>query len=421
MALAALGSGCMSSVTTLAYNPNKANHGVVYALPRTRLKVTVNYTIRRETTLQNGIPLNTNQTVLVGKPVVLETLQAPDPNNRFVLSGNGLVNDSRLDASFKFSVDDNQLLTAVTTDITDRSPEIFQSLVASGISMAKLAVAAGERRELPGPLKPVEARLIAINGEAATLAGQDDPKKLDKLDALMKEQQAWLAFISKYQDLNGTKTDDHDVPYSEILDLNDFQKQGDHWTREIQASGKKLGDHIDNLAVPRTVVDVFLTDEQHDNATQGYSVASKGENDILYRASTPVRTRVTVLPDNVVVFNDYIPFVQAGPVNKVQARYKAFAKRKTTITFGAATGTLKDYGVDSTSSAQAMAGALDTSLGKVQTAVNDIQKAQAAAAAAKKTPEQEQLDQLDTQKKLLDAQAAVINARQTLDKLQSSQ
>ena len=153
-------------------------------------------------------------------------------------------------------------------------------------------------------------------------------------------------------------------------------------------------------------------------------------NLILYREVNLVRATVTVAPDNIVVFDGPLPFVQAGPINAVEARSKAFGKRTTTIVFSATTGSIKEYGVTSTSSLQGVAGALDTTSSKVLTGITDIQTAQstadaakkaaqAAAAAAKKTPEQIQTDQLTQQTALLEAQAALIKAQQALDALKA--
>jgi len=437
-------NGCVRSVTSNPYNPRSTNDGVVYSLPKTRLKLTITYTIEKETTLKNGIPVSKEETVKISKPIVVEPILAPDWSNTFVLSGEGLAKDSRLALSFKFAVGENQLLTSVTTDVTDKTPEAIGSLVGAGISIAKMAAVAGEEK-VPPPLQKVQARLRAIDDEFATLASQSDPKKLEKLDALVKEQQALVAFAAKYQELNTPKTEQREVTYSRVLDFADlsWDSPGSLWTTAVQAPGKMLGPNINDYDVPRATIEVFATSDQHTNATTPFAVPDKGADGILYRAPVPLHTKITIAPNSVVVFDDLIAFAQAGAVDKVQARYKVFSNRKTSVTFSTATGSLKEYGVDTTSSAEAAAKALDTSLTKVQTAVTDIQKAQKDAklaeletqkklvdaqaallkaqqdAAKAQTPEQEKLADLDTKKKVADAEAALIKAQQELDKLKS--
>ncbi len=414
LAAAVLG-GCVSSVTSKAFHPKSPNYGVVYSLPMTRLKVNLTYTIQKETRVSNGIAVSRTETVVLGKPVTLETILAPDEANSFVLSGDGLAKDSRLDLSFKFAVGDNKLLTSVTSDITDKTPEVLEGLVGSGISIAKMVAVAG-KEELPAPLKRVHTRLDVINEEIASLAAQADPKKLEKIDALVKEQQALLTFVMKYQELNAPKTEERDVLYSAVLDLSDFAWNGAAWTKVVRAPGKKLGANINDPDVPGATIQVIGTADQYANSITPHKVPEGGENGIFYRAPVFLRTKIMISPHNILVFDDYVPFAQAGPINKVEARYKVFAKRKTTITFASTTGSVKEYGVEAGSSVEGLAKSLDSSLSKTQTALAEIRKAQAAA---RKSPEEAKLADLEMQKKLADAEANLIRAQQELDKLKA--
>jgi len=135
---------------------------------------------------------------------------------------------------------------------------------------------------------------------------------------------------------------------------------------------------------------------------------------------TPVRVRVTVAPKAVVVLDGEISFAQLGPFNQVEAKYKTWAKRTTQITFSPKTGSLSEYGVDATSSAEAATSALGTSLGKTQAAVEEIRKTQAAADAKKTSPNQLRLNDLEMQRDLLKAEADVIKARQELDQARAA-
>jgi hypothetical protein len=382
----------------------------------TRIKASITYTIQKETKMSNGIPISKTDTVSIGKPVTFESIIAPDEVNSFVLSGDGLAKDSRLDMSFKFTVGDNKLLTSVSSDITDKAPEVIEGLVGSGISIAKMIAAAGDK--IPELLQKVRTRLDGINNEIVSLASQSAPKKLEKIDALVKEQQALLSFVAKYQELNGTKTEERDVVYSVVLSLGDFMwnAEAKTWTKDVKAPGKKLGDNINDNDVPMTRIEISGTADQYANSIAKYKISGDGEDGILYRSPVFLRTKVTVAPTNILVYDDYIPFIQAGPINKVEARYKAFANRKTTISFSPSTGSIKEYGVDAKSSAEAIAKSVDSSLTKTQTALEVIRKAQEGA---KKSPEETKLADLEMQKKLADAEANLIKAQQELNKLKA--
>jgi len=384
--------GCVRTVTTQPYRLNEVNSGMVYSLPKTQLQVTITYTIRSKTKLQNGVPVLNTKSIVISKPVVIQPLLVSDTNNTFVLSGEKLVKDARLDASFKFQVNDNQLLAGVTSEALDKSPEILQGLVSSGISIAKMIAVAGEMP--PTPLKEIGERISQINVELASLAKSADP--------------------------NTDQTEEKDIAYTRILDLADF-KRPDKWlVTEISAEAAKLGD-FGQAEVPSTRIELFVSEEQLKNANNKFfSETSRTlEPSVIYRVPTPVRVRVIVSPKNVEVFDGEIPFAQLGPFNKVEAKYKLWAKRKTQITFSPATGSIKEYGVEATSSAEAVAKALDTSLSKVQTTVDDIRKKQEATEAAKKSPEKIKLDELEIQRKLLEAESALFKAQQELSKLKS--
>jgi hypothetical protein len=425
--------GCVRSVTSSQYRSNVANEGIVYSLPKTRLQVTITYTIRSTTQLKNGVPGLSTKKVLISKPVEIKPLLVPDTDNTFVISGENLVKDSRLDASFNFQVTENQLLAAVSSEARDKSPEIIQGLVGSGIAIAKMAATAGEETK-PALLKAIDARLEKINIELKTLVESADEKKVKKMDQLLKEQAKLLEMAKSYLKNNAEQMEEKDIVYTQIVDPGSFTSDNKCTCNnkemsactciEIGAPAAMLGVAGQN-EVPNITIELFANKNQIEYATKAKNKFFSSQDSetpidgVLYRVPAPIRVRVTVAPKNVVVFDDEIPFAQLGPINKVDAKYKMMASRKTRIIFSPHTGSIKEYGVEATSSAEAAAQALDTSLSKLQTAVASIKKNQDAAEAAKKTPEQNALDELNMRKKLLEAESDLIKAQQELDKLKT--
>ena len=416
--------GCIQSVTTSPYRKNESNSGVVYSLPKTRLQVTVTYTIRSTTNRENGVPTQNTKEVIIAKPVVIQPLLVSDPNNIFVLSGENLVKDARLDASFKFQVYENQLLAGVTSEAQDKSPEILQGLVSTGISIAKMIAMAGEKK--PALLENIGERLKQINNQLVSLVlpkSQDKRKaELDQIDKLLKEQAKLIDIAKKYIENNSDQIEVKDISHTQILDITnvkDFKRVNECLVAEVRAQKDLLG--VPESEIPVTKIELLVSEEQVNNANNKFFKDDHipPENGVIYRVPTLIRVKVTVAPNNILVFDDEIPFVQVGPFNKVEAKYKMLADRKTQITFSPTSGSIKEYGVEATSSAEAVAKALDTSLSKVQTAVTDIKKNQDAIEAAKKTTEQKILDELGMRKKLLEAESDLIKAQQELDKLKS--
>jgi hypothetical protein len=413
--------GCVRSVTTLPYS-GKLNHGVVYALPKTKLKISATYTVRETTAQKDGIPLTavTNE-IFIAKPVNLEALVVPDAANRFVLSGEGLIKDSRLDSSFKFQLGDNQLLTSVSAEATDKSPEIFQGLVGSALTIAKMAAVAGRGEPLPAPLPDILTRLQSIDREIGALAKEPpSTNKFERIALLTKEQDVLLGVAAKFIERNAAKVKETEVTHTWLLDVSDFKMNGAWAEATISIPPKKLGDFEEGEA-PRLKVQIGLSEQELANATQSFfaSTNSKGQAGVIYRSPQPVRVRVTNLDKQTLILDDFVQFANVGAFNVVEVKTKTWAKRKTEITFNPGTGSLKEYGVEATSSAEAAAKALDSSLTKVQTALGDIKKAQDAAEATKKSPEDAKLTDLEMQKKLVDAEANLIKAQQELDKLKS--
>ncbi len=422
LALGLMLCGCVRTVTTQPYRLNESNSGVVYALPKTRLQVTIPYTIRYTTTLQNGVPAGTAQDVLISKPVALQPLLLPDPDNTFVLSGENLVKDASLDASFKFQVNDNQLLAAITSDAQDKSPQIFQGLVASGIAVAKMVAVAGPAGKAPPVLAALGERINQITEEIAAAEKLDDPgKAVARLDLLLKEQARLQEEVKRFQENNMAKVEEKEMAYTRALDLTDFRREGEWLVADICAPPAMLGDFA-TAEVPAVRIELQITEDQQRNAkARRFPNSSRPpEPGVVYRVPTPVRVRVTVAPKAVVVLDGEISFAQLGPFNQVEAKYKTWAKRTTQITFSPKTGSLSEYGVDATSSAEAATSALGTSLGKTQAAVEEIRKTQAAADAKKTSPNQLRLNDLEMQRDLLKAEADVIKARQELDQARAA-
>jgi len=112
--------------------------------------------------------------------------------------------DTALDSSFKFTINDNLLLAGVTADATDKTVEILQGVVSAGLSVAKVAAMAGDGTK--PPMDKVANRLKAINEQIAKLAMESDPngnepKKMARLDALLKEQQTWLSVVAQEEEI----------------------------------------------------------------------------------------------------------------------------------------------------------------------------------------------------------------------------
>lgn len=386
--------------------------GVVYALPRTRVDVTVTYTVKSTTLQKNGVAAPTAaRSASIKTPVTVTPVLVADDDNRFILSGEGLAKDGRLDSNFKFAVNDKQLLTSVSADLTDKSPETFQSLVGAAISIAKIAAVAGA--------DPVEddyaARIGVLDTKIIAVSRADGKDRMKEMKALIDERALLVGALEKYREANSPVVAETAIPYTVSLNLDVLVAGG---TQDIKAPASLLG--IPDAAVPVVRVTLACSTEQKANAALRVFAGSaeKPKDGVYYRVPSPARLQLALVKgnDTIPLFDAPVTFAHFGAIHYVEARYKMWARRKTTINFSEATGSLRDYGVESTSSAAAAATALDASLGKVQEAVAELKKQKEEAAAKVQSDDDKKLAALEQKQKLLDAELGVLKSEKALAK-----
>lgn len=413
-------SACSHSVTTAPYKPAEQNNGMVYALPRTQLSVTVTYTLNKSVQLKNGLPVgNPVYTLTVDKPAVVTPQLIPDAGNTFIISGDGLAKDGRLDASFKFAVDDNQLLTSVSADLTDKTPQVIQSLVGSAISYAKWAAVAGtavktlsaEEQAAVDLQKRYTDRIAAIDRAIPGISASGDKDRMGELKQLVAERALLVEALATHRAANAPVKSEKDIAYTQVISVADLV-EGEV---AIKPPAAYFGLKDDNT-IPKVTVALAADSTQKDNARRKLfeQITAEETEGIYYRV--PSRAALTIKQGGTVLFDNTLALAELGPINKVEARYKMWAKRKTTINFSKTTGSISDYGVDTTSSAEAVTGALATSLEKAQVAATELQKQKDDAKAKEKSAEELHLAEMEQQKKLLEAELDLIKAEKALAK-----
>ena len=390
--------------------------GVIYGLPKTLLKITVPYTIVRRTLVQNGVtqapPLAPS--VEVRKPIKIEPIYIADPSNLYVMTGAELFDSIWLDTSTKLTVGSNAMLSAVESDVTDKGPEVASSTVSSALTIAKLVAAAGPAEGEPMPT--IKTRLRKI-GDALKIAieeyamASDDAvlkKSKDKIDALLAERTMLLTIVKAYEDASTQTETLTEVEYTITIDPSDP-------TAFATIAGKPFLQHTltppieifgsDCRGVTPTVVAVNLYRSTLDQSISSQRAITTKIEGIPYRSAVPIR--VTVDIGGAPAFDGYIPMSQYGSVAVADAKYKPWAHMKTAAKFDPITGSLVEYGVDASSSAEKAAKVLDESATKISTTLGEIQKARTDAATAAAAKPQADLT----------AQKNELQAQYDLDKL----
>jgi hypothetical protein len=417
LAMTSAASGCAThSISSDYVKPTAAlpTKGVVYALPKTRLKVTVTYTVSTTTIYSNGVKSIAVPAVSIRAPVVVEALLVGDRDNMFVAKGDKLIDAATLDTTFKITLGSEQLLTGVSADTSDKSGEVLKNIVGSAISVAKILAVAGTGTSQT--ITKIQQAIDKIDASIAALADSTDGQRAAKIKALIEERKALVDFLGSLQEDNKSTTEDKQATYSTIVDVNSMTWDPATlvWTADVQAPPNLVG--VANAsAVPKVTLKIFATGDEHTRALTKYeSLSATDREGILYRIPAYLHVQGEVVGQSTVL-DGYLPIMQAGLVGTLEAKSKSFTKRNTSITFDGQTGALKEFGVVTESSAAASTKAISESLGSVQTAVADLKKAREDEKNAEKSDAQVETASLKEQTDLINAQFALIEAQQKLD------
>lgn len=466
-------TGCAHQVYSSKLTGTTAPKGVVYALPKTVLKVTIPYTVRETSKVENGYASSPLQEVLVQKPVVIETKSVADLGHTFVLSGDDLNDDVLLEAGIEFKLNDTGLLEGVSADTTDNTLKVVQSSVSAGLSVAKaLAVPAGTQKppaleaaldriqqiykeigelvtpdivpvavgpevpsgvdvkvpemqgtKAPKPAKAAAKRPIAVRVEEVK-------KRQGQIETLTQELEKLQALVQAYQDKNKLVVKETELTYTLTVDPDSFDKSGTDWVYDITPN--ELVKDIKAEMMPKVTLRLKGAGAQARQVSEGWKPQDKNPG-FVYRATATLPLLVQIKDTD--VFQDWISLPQLGHFASASVESKRFTTRKTSATFSSVSGALKEYKVNTGSSADKAAEAVASSLDAVQKSlvdlryglkIEDLQKQKELADAKKALepgPEQSEVEQtlasLQEQTRLTQAKLALEQAQHELEKFRA--
>jgi hypothetical protein len=434
---AVLVAGCTKSITSrpLGDNADKDAVGVYYFLPKSVYKVTATYTVTATLERRDGIvEPGTNPKVVVGlsEPVKLEVLNVPDHKNGFIASGLEMSRDWRVEGKTSIAVSATQLLTAVSADVTDKSPEAVQSAVASVLKIAKTA-SFGTLGV--GTIKLLRLRLQAIDNEIGKIleATGDDPMteaNQKKLEALLNERKRLLESIAAEAEANKPIVSTATATYVTYLDPSDSsvfdvkKTYGKHEYRCATVNPPKGFIGVGDVSAATFFIGVLVTDSAMSAAASPVHTQvvkdKKGKDrkvvidGIVHRIGYPVETVVLVQVGSELehLSMENFSLAQYGRTAIAPITMKPWAKLKTEVNFDASSGYLTSYGTDTTSSAVAATKAMSDS-------VSDLNTLLAAAKNKEKTELDNEAALEEAKKKLAEAKLGRIKAEAELDAAQN--
>jgi hypothetical protein len=433
----ALSIGCASTNGLTVTPINRDKPGVVVSMPKTVLRVTILYQVDHTVELQNGFPVNHAAEVSVVKPITVQTVLVADPTATFQISPYQVADGSFLDSKLGFAFDDGGLLQSVDSEISDKTIQAIQSYVSAGISVAKIVAAAGTG--IPLELQGTISRMRTLYTEFGRTTDDKSRKNLKaELDTL---QDVVDAYVKK----NAITTTTREVTYTLDVDIEQFAwkdqtvSQGSDGTFTIQPDSLIAGVTKNQMPLVTLTLhspwcETVRTQRQDAwKALLDPTTSDKANKDKKVKGGFPYRLpaplKMDITSGTTQVLSTFVPIAQFGETGMVRVDSKRLGDRKTQLSFGG-NGGIKQYKIDSSSTADKLAASIATSLDSLQKSLNDIRYgvqtdalaaqrklADAQAGVAPKDPTETEIDKLLLEKKLVEAQVALEKAKQDLAEL----
>jgi hypothetical protein len=403
--LATMG-GCTQSVLTSRFDDSVADrpHAAVVAyLPRTKLKLTIIYTVARNVTRVSGHVTNvTDGTCTIDKPVVATPIIVPDPATRMTISGKEISDSIWLDATSEIKVHDSMLLESVSADTEDKGPAVAKSLISTAASIAKLAIPKGVRPAEPDPVvRNLRARIGKIDAAIENLANTPDlPLNEDntkKLAVLLEERKVLLETIDARKGTDGISSESEDITHEVEIDLalgdgKFTNPPGKDYLEHTYKPAKPLASDVPledmpaliiRLSDPKKVLSANASDPVFKDGSTIQGVPHRPP--LLTQMKLAVKSGGT----EVEILDGMIPVCQFGKVSIADAQSKLWGTRNTAITFSESTGGVSSYKIVSTSSAANAADVANVAAETAQATIQEFRDAQKSDLARKTSAAEE--------------------------------
>lgn len=357
-------TGCATKSVSVSRYVDSSQRGVLYALPKTLLRITVPYTVSEETERKHGIDINTESVVDILKPISLTPMLAADPAQVYVASVDAGSDSAFLASNLNFKLSDDGLLTAVVGDMKDKSLEALSAAVSAGVQIAKVAAVAGTRQVFPDEIKGIEKRIASLYAAMGEVSPEGDTSAVDRIEALRAEIELLQNIAAEYQAANANRVRTWDVEYTIVVDpMNlDFDEQsGCFMLKNI--TPEELVPEIPQDEMP-TVRLALKVPHGVDKAKAAAPVA-EARSGILYRLPVPVECSVFV--NDSLKLQDFVRMPQFGPIGCAPVESKKWADRKSSLVFSPKTGGLTGYSVVAGDSAEKAVTVLEDAGKTIQT------------------------------------------------------
>lgn len=365
-------ASCSYKLTSVKYSseltPKKDD--LYYVLNKTILQVDITYNKKVVTKYENGVPEIENPIYTV-KKVDIKPTQMADKSELYIARGKNISHKFFLKENIDFNFNPNGSIKSITADYVDESPESFESLVSTAVSIAKTVMIAGtDEEEFISKLKK---HITNTYEKLSAAILKNDEKQIvvhqKKLDSLYK-------LLESFKEKNKSVVANSELKFTLLVDPDNYEWSDDK--KEIELSPQTDLIATDLPSIKMIISNDIQPDSTNKRVVFGETFKTK-KNDhkipgIMYRIPSNNKLQIVASYSDIQVklSEQLIQFPQYGNYGYVPVKSKIFTNRKTELTFNETNGILTKYKTESGSSSKQMSKSMKESASTLMDAINYI-------------------------------------------------
>ena len=334
--------GCNRTLTSLDYAPENASKGVYYNLPKSIIKVQIDYTVKRDYNLVNGKKAYTsNPYAMIEAPIRVSTISVPDTSKRYILTYKKQNSTYFFEDNYAIEVGTDDGLKSVNWETENVMPDIFSNLISTGLNVFKTISPAAEGINLANAetlIGQYEAEIRALDEKIL----EHSKNKPDQLKKLIGQQELLTLRMAKLKLLNKRdQQESKEVSQTVYLNLENDYKNNPFITKTFGSDDSMLF-VIDLKSRFKGIDEDFFPKLRF--ALPPLTAKQQAGEGIKYRLPQTVAYSIDLMdpadanyPERRLVMAD-LTILQYGEVNSFPMKVKGSKKSKIALTIDEKTG-----------------------------------------------------------------------------------
>lgn len=339
-----IASGCSRTLTSLNYDRNSKDKGVYYNLPKSIVKVDIQYTIYRDYDLVNGNKkYSGNSYAKIENPITITSLPTPDINQRYILTYKKNNSNYFFEDNYTIELSQNGHLKSLNWETENVAPDIAANIISSGLNLFKTLSPADDetdKEKYEDLISKYENVLNEMDSKILIETSKGNLKKVKEQNELQKLAISRLETLKKNnksgQKDNVVKTETVFIDLEKDYLNSTFIKKTTSKTKnlyEIDLSSKFKG--IDEENFPTLSFELPIN-----------TISTNSSEGLKYRIPTKVNYTLTLIDSTDIdhpqrkLIDDNLTLLQYGEINALPLNVKSRKKSKIAVTIDENTGLL---------------------------------------------------------------------------------